>query len=185
MKTHLQHKTGLTSLISKTLLLLFSCSAVSTLGDHMDWSTPGFPVRHHLLEFAQVHVHGISDGPRRLILWCSLLLPSIFPSIRDFSSELSVCIRWSKYWSFSLSISPSSEYSGLICLKIDWFDLLAVQGIFRTLLQHHNWKASILWHSAFFKVQLSQLLSNHWEDHILVYTNLCRQSHASAFQHTV
>ena len=91
-----------------------------------------------------------------LILWCPLfLLPSIFPSFRDFSNESSFRIRWPKYWSFS--ISPSSEYSGLISLKIDWFDLLAVQGTFRSLLQHHSSKASILWHSAFFMVQLSQL----------------------------
>ena len=93
-----------------------------------------------------------------LILWHSLLLlPSIFPSIRDFSNELSVRIRWPKYWCFSFSISPSNEYSGLISLKIDWFDLLAVQGTFRSLPQHHSLKASILWHSAFFMVQLSQL----------------------------
>ena len=88
-----------------------------------------------------------------LILWCPLLLlPSIFPSIRDFSSESSVCIRWPKYWSFSFSISPSSEYSGLISLKIEWFDLLTVQGTFRSLLQHHSLKVSILQHSAFFTV---------------------------------
>ena len=92
----------------------------------------------------------------RLFLWCPLLLPSIFPSIRDFSIESSVCIRWPEYWSFSFSISPSSEYSGLISLKIDWFDFLAVQGTFRILLRHYSLKASILWHSAFFMVQLSQ-----------------------------
>ena len=92
-----------------------------------------------------------------LILWCPLLLlPSIFSSIRDSSSESSVCFRWPKYWSFSFSISPSSEYSGLISLKIEWLDVLAVQGNFRSLLQHHSLKASILWHSAFFTVQLSQ-----------------------------
>ena len=90
-----------------------------------------------------------------LTLWCPLLLlPSIFPSIRDFSNEFSVCIRWPKYW--GLSISPSSEYSGLISLKIDRFDLLAIQGTFRSLLQHHSLKSSILWCSAFFTVQLSQ-----------------------------
>ena len=90
-----------------------------------------------------------------LIFWHPLLLlPSIFPSIRDFSNESSVCIRWPEYWRFSLSISPSSGYSGLISLKIDWFDLLAVQGTFRSLLQHHSLKASILWCSdlAVFKV---------------------------------
>ena len=86
-----------------------------------------------------------------------LLLPSVFPSIRVFSNESVLCIKWPKYWSFSFIISPSSEYSGLICLKIDWFDLLAIQGTFRSLLQHHSSEASILWHSAFFMVQLSQL----------------------------
>ena len=91
-----------------------------------------------------------------LILWCPLLLlPSIFPGIRDFSSESAVHIRWPKYWSFSLSISPSNEYSGLISLKVVWFDLLAVQGTQRTFLQHHSSKASILQCSAFFKVQFS------------------------------
>ena len=95
--------------------------------------------------------------PNHLILWCPLLLlPSIFPSIRVFSSESALCIRWPKYWSFSFNINPSSEYSGLISFKIDWFDLLAVQGILKSLLQHHSSRASILWRSAFFTVQLSQ-----------------------------
>ena len=84
-----------------------------------------------------------------------LLLPSIFPSIRVFSSESVLHIRWPKYWSFSFSISPFSEYSGLISFKIDWFDFLAVQGTLKSLLQHHSSKASILWCSAFFMVQLS------------------------------
>jgi len=86
-----------------------------------------------------------------------LLLPSIFPSIRVFSSESAVHIRWPKYWSFSLNISPSNEHSGLISFRMDWFDLLAVQGTLKSLLQHHSLKASILWHSAFFTVQLSHL----------------------------
>ena len=84
-----------------------------------------------------------------------LLLPSIFPSIRVFSNESAVHIRWPKYWSFSFSISPSSEHAGLISFRIDWLDLLAVQGTLKSLLQHHSSKASILWHSAFFIVQLS------------------------------
>ena len=79
-----------------------------------------------------------------------LLLPSIFPSIRVFSNESALCIRWPKYWSFSFSISPSNEYSGLISFRIDWFDLLAAQGTLKSLLQHHSLKASILWHSAIF-----------------------------------
>ena len=90
------------------------------------------------------------------ILCCPLLLlPSIFPSIRVFSIELFLCIRWPKYWSFSFSISPSNEYSGLISFRMDWLDLLAVQGTLKSLFQHHNLKASILWHLAFLIVQLS------------------------------
>ena len=92
-----------------------------------------------------------------LILCCPLLLlPSIFPSIRDFSNESAIHIRWPKYWSFSFSISPSNKYSVWISLKNGWFDLLDVQGTFVNLRQHHSLKASIIWHSAFFKVQLSQ-----------------------------
>ena len=93
-----------------------------------------------------------------LILCCPLLLlPSIFPSIRVFSNESVLCIKWTEYWSFSFSISPSNEYSGLISFWIDWLDLLAVQGTLKSLLQHHSSKASILRHSTFFMVQLSQL----------------------------
>ena len=84
-----------------------------------------------------------------------LLLPTIFPNIRVFSNESVFCIRWPKYWSFSFSISPPDEYSGLISFRIDWLDLLAVQGTLKSLLQHHSSKASILWHSALFIVQLS------------------------------
>ena len=84
-----------------------------------------------------------------------LLLPSIFPSIRVFSSESVLCIRWPKYWSFSFNISPSNEYAGLISFRMDWLDLLVVQGTLKSLLQLHSSKASIFWHSAFFIVQLS------------------------------
>ena len=84
-----------------------------------------------------------------------LLLPSIFPSIRVFSNELALRIRWPKYWSFSFYISPSKEHSGLISFRMNWLDLLAIQGTFKSILQHHSSKASILWHSAFFMVQLS------------------------------
>ena len=90
-----------------------------------------------------------------LILCCPLLLASIFPSIRVFSHELALCIRWPKYWSFSFKINPSNKYSELISFRIDWFDPLAVQETLKNLLQHHNSKAPILWHSAFFMVQLS------------------------------
>ena len=90
-----------------------------------------------------------------LILCHPLLLPSIFPSIQVFSNESALRIRWPKYWSFSFNISPSNEYLGLISFRIDWFDLLAVQGTHKSLLQHYSSKASILWHSTFFIVQLS------------------------------
>ena len=98
-----------------------------TLCDPMDCSTPGFPVHHHLPEFAQTHVHWVADT-NHLILCHSLLLPSVFPSIRVFSSESALCIRWPKYWSLGFNISPSNGYSGLISFRIDWFDVLVVQG---------------------------------------------------------
>ena len=91
-----------------------------------------------------------------LILCCPLLLPpSVFPNIRVFSNEAALRIRWPKYWSFSFSISPSNEYSGLISFKTDCLDLLPVQGTFKSLLQHHSFKASVLWYSGFFMVQIS------------------------------
>ena len=106
--------------------------------------------------FAETHVHWVGDAIQHLILCCLLLLlPSIFPSIRVFSNESSLCIGWPKYWSFSFSISPSREYSGLISFRIGWFDLPAAQGTLKSLLQHHSSKVSILWRSAFFMVQLS------------------------------
>ena len=137
----------------------FCCCSVAqsclTLCYPMNCSTPGLPVYHHLPEFAQVHVHCIVMPSSHLIFWHPLLLlPSMFPRMRDFSSESAIQIRWPEYWSFSFSISPSSEYS-VFPFKIDWFGLLAVWGTLRSLLQHHSLKASILWHSAFFIVQLS------------------------------
>ena len=95
--------------------------------------------------------------PSNIPILCSplFLLPSIFPSIRVFSNESVLCIRWPKYWNFSFSISPSNEQSGLISFRMDWLDLLAVQGTLKSLLHHHSSKASVLWHSAFFIVQLS------------------------------
>jgi len=110
-------------------------------------------ISQSLLKFMSVELVMLSN---HLILCCPLfLLPSVFPRIRVSSSELALCISWQKYWSFSFGTSPSNEYSGLISFRIDWFDLLAVQGILKSLLQHHSSKASILWHSTFFMVQLS------------------------------
>ena len=125
----------------------------------MVYSMPGFPGLQYLLEFTQIYVHWVGDA-----VWAShplyplLLLPLIFPSIRNFSNESALPIRWPKYWSFS--ISTSSEYSGLIFFfffffRVDWFALLAIQGTLKSLLQHHSSNASIIWHSAFLVVQLS------------------------------
>ena len=129
-----------------------------TLCSTMDCSIPGLPVYHQLLELPQIHVHRVGDATElvmpsnHLILCCPLLLPpSIFLSIRVFSNDSALCIRWLKYRSFSFSINPSNEYSGLISFRMDWFEILAVQGTLKSLLQHHGSKASILWHSAFLK----------------------------------
>ena len=110
-----------------------------------------------------------------------LLLPSMFSSIRAFSNESVLCIRWPKYWSFSFSISPSNEYSGLISFRMDWLDILAVQGTFKSLLQHHSSKVSILHHSAFFMVQLSHPYMTTGKNHSFDYMDLCQQSNVSAF----
>ena len=116
-----------------------------TLCNSLDCSTPGLAVYHQLMSIKSVI-------PSNHLILCHslLLLPSIFPSIRVFSSESILCIRWPKYWSFSFNISPSNEYSGLISFRMDWVDLLAVQGTLKSLLQHHSSKASVLRHSAFF-----------------------------------
>ena len=121
-----------------------------TLCDPMDCSTPGFPVLHYLLEFAQTHVHWIDDAIQSTHPLSPTSTPALnLPSIRVFSNESARHIRLPKYWNFSFSISPTNEYSGLISFKIDWFDLLSLQGCLKSLLQHHNLKASILWCSAF------------------------------------
>ena len=122
----------------------------------MNCSTPGLPVHHHLPEFTQTHVHRVRDAIQPLILCRPLLLPpSIFPIIRVFSNESALCTRWPKYWSFGFNISPSNEHPGLTPFRMDWLDLLAVQGTHKSLLQHHSSKASVLRHSAFFIAQLS------------------------------
>ena len=122
----------------------------------MNPSTPGLPVHHQLPEFTQTHVHQVSNAIQPSHpLSTLLLLPPIPPSIRDFSNESTLRMRWRKYWSFSYSIIPSKEIPGLIALRMDWLNLLAVQGTLKSLLQHHSSKVSIFWHSAFFTVQLS------------------------------
>ena len=126
------------------LLLSSVAQSWPTLCNPMDYRTPGFPVHHQLLELTQTHVHHVTDA-----IQPSHLLSSPFPPVfylsqhQVFSNESVLCIRWPKYWSFSFSISPSNEYSGLISFRIDCLDLLAVQGTLKSLLQHHNLKASI------------------------------------------
>ena len=138
---------------------------------------------HHQLPELTLNLHIESVRPNNHLILCHplLLLPSIFLSIRVFSSESALCIRWPKYWSFSFSISPTNEYSGLISFRIDWFDLLSVQGCLKSLLQHHSLKASIFWCSPFFMVQLSHPIHDYWKNHSFDYMDFCRQSNVSAF----
>ena len=122
---------------------------------------PGLPVHHQFPEFAQPHVHRVGDAIQPSHPLSSPSSPAFnLHSIMVFSNELTLHIRWPKYWSFSISISPSNEYSGLISFRINWFDLLGVQGTLKSLLQHHSSKVSILWHSGFFMVQLSHPYMN-------------------------
>ena len=122
----------------------------------MDCSMPGFPVHDQLLELVKLmSVESVMPSNHLILCHPLLLLSSIFPSIRVFSHESVLHIRWSKDWSFSSSISSSNEYSGLISFRMDWLDLLAVQGTLKSLLHHHSSKASVLQHSAYFMVQLS------------------------------
>ena len=134
-------------LLSRFLLFVIPCTAAHQ-------ASLSFTISQSLLKFMSIELLILSN---HLILCCPLcLLSSIFPTIRVFSNELAICIRWPKYWSFSFSISPSYEYSGLISFRINWFDL-TVQGTLKSLLQHNSSKALILQHSAIFMVQLSHL----------------------------
>ena len=129
-----------------------------TLCNPMNHSTPGLPVHHQFPESTQTHVHRVGDAIQTFHpLSSPSPLPPIHPSIRVFSNESALHIRWTKYWSFSFNISPSDEHPGLISFRMNWLDLLAVQGTLKSLFQHHSSKASILWCSAFFTVQLSHL----------------------------
>ena len=133
-----------------------------TLCNPVDCSTPGFPVHHQLLEFTQTHVHQVGDAIQPSHPLSSPSPPAFnLSQYQVFSNESVLHIRWPKYWSFSISISSSKEYPGVISFRIDWLGLLAVQGTLKSLLQHHSSEASILQLSAFFMVQLSQLRSFH------------------------
>ena len=141
---------------SNTIQLSSVTQSCTTHCDPMNHSTPGLPVHHQLPELTQTHVPQVSDATSHLILCHPLLvLPPLLPSIRVFSNESALRMRWPKYWSFSFSISPSNEHPGLISIRMDLLDLFEVQGTLKSLIQHHSSKASILWCSAFFTVQLS------------------------------
>ena len=145
-----------------------------------------FPVHHQLPELFKLMSNQSVMPSNHLILCCPLLLlPSIFLRFRIFSNESALCIRQPKYWSFSFNISPSNGYSGLISFRMDWLDLLAVQGTLKSLLQHHSSKASILWCSVFFIVQLSHPYVDYRKNHSFDYTDLCWQSNVFAFKYAV
>ena len=137
--------------------MIFCCCSVAqsciTFCNPTDCSTPGFPVHHDLQRL--LNLMSVMPSNHRILCHPLLLQPSTFPSLRVISNESVLHIRWPKYWSFSFCISPSNEYSGLISFRMDWLDLLAVQGTLKSLLQHHSTKVSILQCSVFFMVQLS------------------------------
>ena len=159
-------------------LVQFSQSCL-TLCDPMDCSTPGFPSFTNSQSVLKLMSIESVMPSNHLIPSCLLLLPSIFPSIGVFSYESVLHIRWPKYWSFSFSISPSSEYSGLISFRMDWLGLLAVQGTLKSLLQHHSLKASILWCQPSLRSNshiCTWLMEKPWS-----WLDLCWQSKVSAF----
>ena len=147
----------------------FQFSSVQSLSrvrlcDLMNRSTPGLPVHHQLPEFKLTSIESVMPSSHLILCRPLLLLPPITPSIKVFSNELTLFMRWPKYWSFSFSIIPSKEIPGLISFRMHWLDLLAVQGTLKSLLQHHSSKASILRCSTFFTVQLSH---DHRKNHSL------------------
>ena len=146
----------------------------------MNHSTPGaLPITNSRSSLTLMSIESVMPSSHIILCHPLLLLPSIFPSIRVFSNESALRIRWPKYWSFSFNISPSNEQPGLIFFRMDWLDLLAVQGTLKSLLQHHSSKASILWHSAFFIVQLSHPYMTTGKN-----IALTRQQHAPNLENT-
>ena len=149
-------------------------------------SMPGLPVHHQLPEITQTQsIKSVMPSNHLILCHPLLLLPSIFPSIRVFSNESVLCIRWPKYWSFSFNITASNEYSGLISFRIDWLDLPAVQGTLKSLLQHHSSKASVRRCSTLFIVLTVTSIHDCWKNQSFDYTDLCRQNNVSAIEYTV
>ena len=142
--------------------------------DLIDCSLPGLPVQHQLPSLVKLmSIKSVMLSNHLILCQSLLLLPSIFPRIRIFSSESVLCTRWPKYWNFSFSTSPSKEYSGLISFRMDWLDLLAFQGTLKSLLQHHSSKASILWCSAFFYSPTLISIHDYWKNHSFEYDIEC------------
>ena len=156
------------------LIVAQSVKLYPTLCNRMDYSTPGFPDLHYSWRLLKLVSIGLVMPPNHLILCCPLiLLPSIFPSIMVFSNDLASCIRWPKYWSFSISISPSNEYSGVISFRIDSVDPLTVQGSLKSLLQHHSSKTA---YSSLFSLLYGPTLTSthdYWKNHNLDYMDHC------------
>ena len=173
---------GLSRVFSSTTIQ-FSSSLVAqsctTLSNLMDSSSPGLPVyrQSRILELMSIESKMPSN---HLILCRPLLPPSIFPNIRVFSNESALRIRWSKYWSFSFNISPSKEHPGLVSFRMDWLDLLAVQGTLESLFQHHSLKASTSSALSFLYSPNLTFIHVYWKNHSLDYTDLCWPSNVSA-----
>ena len=155
----------------------------------MDCSTPGFPASLSIINSQSLlkptSIESVRPSNHLILCHPLLLLPPIPPSIRVFSNESTLHMRWSKYWSFSFSISPSSEHPGLISFRMDWLDLLAVQGTLKSLLQHHSSKASILWRLAFFTVQLSHTYTTTGKTIPLTRWTLYCQRNVSTFEYAI
>ena len=168
-----------------TCNLYYCCSSATqlclTLCNTMDCSTPCFPVHHQFPEPTQTHVHHISDAIQPSLLCCPLiLLLSIFPSIRDFSNESFLHIRWPQYWSFKFSFSFSNEYSGLISFRIEWFDLLVIQGILESSPTPQFKSINSLALKLIYGTTLTSIY-DHWKNHKFDYTELGQQNDVSAF----
>ena len=149
----------------------------------MNRRTPGLPVHHQLPEFTQTHVHQVGDAiqPSHPLSSPSAPAPNPSQHIRVFSNKSTLHMRWPKYWSFSFSINTSNEHSGLMFFRMDWLDLLEVQGTLKSLLQHHSSKASISSALSFLHSPTLTSIHDHWKNHTLDQTDLCWQSNVSAF----
>ena len=164
----LTSSTGQLFKLSNPLIVQFSHSVMMTLCDPMTAARQAsLSITNSQSLLKLMSIEAVMPSNHLILCHPLLLLPSIFPSIRVFSNESVLHIRWPKYWDFSFSISPSNEYSGLISFTMDWFNLLAVQGTLKSLLQHHSSKASILWHSAFFYSPTFTFIHDHWKTHSL------------------